>query len=249
MRMRELFDARLNADDKPMSHTELVAAAKVADVIVPTVTDHIDRSVLSQSGEKLNTLDKNPNSWQAHNHLGAALYMRGDVKDAAPHFLRATQLKPENPESHNNLGLAYSIFGDMPDAINQYETAVNIKDDSAMETNLANAYEQVKRFDDAIRTYKHALDLNDGNASAHCNLGYALMQQGRVDEAIPQFMKTIELDPAMPQGRADLIQALKIKGINPDAPEVTGSYPFDANQALNLIRISTPQQPQGPPPQ
>jgi glyoxylate reductase len=53
MRMRELFDTRLNADDKPMTHAELVAAAKVADVIVPTVTDHIDRSVLSQSGEKL----------------------------------------------------------------------------------------------------------------------------------------------------------------------------------------------------
>src|SRR5580693_2118510 len=53
MRMRELFDARLNADDKPMSHAELVAAAKTADVIVPTVTDHIDRAVLSQSGERL----------------------------------------------------------------------------------------------------------------------------------------------------------------------------------------------------
>ena len=53
MRMRELFDARLNADDKPLTHAELVAAAKTADVIVPTVTDHIDRSVLSQSGERL----------------------------------------------------------------------------------------------------------------------------------------------------------------------------------------------------
>src|SRR5580692_7245992 len=53
MRMRELFDARLNADDKPMSHAELVAAAKTADVIVPTVTDQIDRAVLSQSGERL----------------------------------------------------------------------------------------------------------------------------------------------------------------------------------------------------
>src|SRR5579864_3889559 len=53
MRMRELFDARLNADDKPLTHAELVAAVKTADVIVPTVTDHIDRSVLSQSGERL----------------------------------------------------------------------------------------------------------------------------------------------------------------------------------------------------
>jgi glyoxylate reductase len=53
MRMRELFDARLNSDDTPMTQAQLVEAAKVADVLVPTVTDHIDRSVLSQSGERL----------------------------------------------------------------------------------------------------------------------------------------------------------------------------------------------------
>jgi glyoxylate reductase len=52
-RMCELFDTRLNIDDKPMSQNELAEAVKVADVIVPTVTDQIDRSVLSQSGERL----------------------------------------------------------------------------------------------------------------------------------------------------------------------------------------------------
>jgi glyoxylate reductase len=52
-RMRELFETRLNLDDKPMSQADLVEAVRIADVIVPTVTDEIDRSVLSQSGEKL----------------------------------------------------------------------------------------------------------------------------------------------------------------------------------------------------
>jgi glyoxylate reductase len=52
-RMRELFDARLNLDDKPMSHSELAEAAKIAEVLVPTITDRIDASVLSQSGDKL----------------------------------------------------------------------------------------------------------------------------------------------------------------------------------------------------
>jgi glyoxylate reductase len=52
-RMRELFDARLNLDDKPMSQAELAEAVRVADVLVPTVTDRIDAGVLSQSGEKL----------------------------------------------------------------------------------------------------------------------------------------------------------------------------------------------------
>jgi glyoxylate reductase len=52
-RMRELFDVRLNTSDKPMSHGELAEAAKIADVLVPTVTDQIDRSVLSHSGDRL----------------------------------------------------------------------------------------------------------------------------------------------------------------------------------------------------
>ena len=52
-RLRELFDARLNDDDRAMSQTELVEAAKTADVIVPTVTDRIDESVISAAGERL----------------------------------------------------------------------------------------------------------------------------------------------------------------------------------------------------
>jgi glyoxylate reductase len=52
-RMCELFDTRLNLNDKPMTQHELVEAAKVADVLVPTVTDRIDASVLGQSGDKL----------------------------------------------------------------------------------------------------------------------------------------------------------------------------------------------------
>ena len=52
-RMRELFDARLNADDKPMTQAQLVEAAKSADVLVPTVTDRIDRGVISQAGPQL----------------------------------------------------------------------------------------------------------------------------------------------------------------------------------------------------
>jgi len=52
-RMMELFDARLNVDDKPMSKADLIAAVQVADVLVPTVTDRIDAGVLAQAGPNL----------------------------------------------------------------------------------------------------------------------------------------------------------------------------------------------------
>src|SRR5215813_11650318 len=52
-RMMELFDTRLNRDDKSMSQAELIEATKLADVLVPTVTDRIDKGVLAQAGPKL----------------------------------------------------------------------------------------------------------------------------------------------------------------------------------------------------
>ena len=52
-RMRELFDARLNLDDAPMSQAALVEAMKTADVLVPTVTDKIDAGLIAQAGDQL----------------------------------------------------------------------------------------------------------------------------------------------------------------------------------------------------
>src|SRR6266480_322379 len=52
-RMRELFETQLNLDDKPMTAAELADVVRSADVLVPTVTDRIDASVLSKAGDNL----------------------------------------------------------------------------------------------------------------------------------------------------------------------------------------------------
>jgi glyoxylate reductase len=52
-RMRELFDTRLAAEDRPATAAELLAAVQTADVLVPTVTDRIDAALLAQAGERL----------------------------------------------------------------------------------------------------------------------------------------------------------------------------------------------------
>ena len=52
-RMRELFDARLNLDDMPMSAAQLAEAVATADVLVPTVTDHIDAALIARCGPNL----------------------------------------------------------------------------------------------------------------------------------------------------------------------------------------------------
>jgi len=52
-RMMELFDTRLNDNDAPLSQAELIEAAQAADVLVPTVTDRIDKGVLAQANPDL----------------------------------------------------------------------------------------------------------------------------------------------------------------------------------------------------
>ena len=52
-RMRELFDARLNVDDRPLGREELMEAVRDADVLVPTITDRIDEEVIAAAGDNL----------------------------------------------------------------------------------------------------------------------------------------------------------------------------------------------------
>ena len=51
-RMSELFEVVLNAEDRPLSRDELIAAMQHADVIVPTVTDRIDAEMLEAAGDR-----------------------------------------------------------------------------------------------------------------------------------------------------------------------------------------------------
>ena len=52
-RMKELFDVELRDPDTRMSREELAAAMQRADVLVPTLTDHIDAGMIAQAGDRL----------------------------------------------------------------------------------------------------------------------------------------------------------------------------------------------------
>ena len=52
-RMAELFDVTLRETDAPMSRAELTQAMQSADVLVPTLNDHIDAGLVAQAGDRL----------------------------------------------------------------------------------------------------------------------------------------------------------------------------------------------------
>jgi glyoxylate reductase len=52
-RLSELFDARLNRADRAFDRAELEAAVADTDVLVPTITDPIDASLIAKAGDQL----------------------------------------------------------------------------------------------------------------------------------------------------------------------------------------------------
>ena len=52
-RLSELFDVRLRDADTAMSRNDIVEAMKSADVLVPTITDTVDASMIGQAGDRL----------------------------------------------------------------------------------------------------------------------------------------------------------------------------------------------------
>jgi len=57
--LNERYDTQLNADDHPMSVTELQDALRNADALLPTVSDRVDAEVLSVDGMRARILASN----------------------------------------------------------------------------------------------------------------------------------------------------------------------------------------------
>ncbi|HEY0910531.1 MAG TPA: D-glycerate dehydrogenase [Bradyrhizobium sp.] len=84
-RMRELFDARLNLDDTPLTPDQLAEAVRTADVLVPTVTDEITKEFLEQPDCKLRLIANFGNG--VDNIDVTAAHARGTIVTNTPKVL------------------------------------------------------------------------------------------------------------------------------------------------------------------
>lgn len=84
-RMQELFNVRLNHDDRPMSPEELGAAMAEADILVPTITDRIDAGLLAKAGPRLRLI---ANYGAGFDHIDVATALqRGIIVSNTPGVL------------------------------------------------------------------------------------------------------------------------------------------------------------------
>src|SRR5437762_8370981 len=92
---------------------------------------------------------KYPNTWQGHNRVGQLLFKQEKFAEAAPHFERAVQLKPELADNYNLLGVVYCRLQRFEEGIAQYRKGLQLNEGrpstaqsvstATMRVNLANA--------------------------------------------------------------------------------------------------------------
>jgi tetratricopeptide (TPR) repeat protein len=90
----------------------------------------------------------------------------------------------------------------------------------------------------AIERYKQVIDLTPGWVDAHINLGVALYQMGRADEARAEFLSAVELDPLNGISRYNLGCVLEEQGEIDEAIEhlrrAVRALPAHADVHFNL---------------
>lgn len=145
---------------------------------------------------------KNPDAWQGHNRIGQFFFDQAKFAEAAQHFKRATELKPELPDNYNSLGLAYCRLSRFEEGIVEYRKALQLKGEkpstaksagvATMRTNLANALTLTAN--NLINSAQVLLE--QGAAIAAEADKKAAME--RYDEAISEYEKALALEPQHP---------------------------------------------------
>lgn len=135
-------------------------------------------------------------------------------------YQQTLKFDPSVPEVYNNLSFAYNHTDRFQDAIEASLQSIKLLGETGVAfklgfqerdeirsyayKNLGNAYNGLKRYDEASNALKRAAEIDPKNVSAHFNLGLTLYNAGRYSEAIESYKEAIKLRPTLKQAYFNL---------------------------------------------
>lgn len=130
---------------------------------------------------------------QLRSKLGSSLIKAKKWDDAALVYGALVESNPDDAAGQFNLGISMTQGKRPAEAIPHLEKVIELKPDYVdAYQQLAGAYNDLGRFDDAIRVVQQALPLTqDKKAGLYCAWGQSLEKQTLHDEAIDVFSKAV----------------------------------------------------------
>ncbi len=167
----------------------------------------VDPRMVLQEALSRHEVEKDATNFEAQYNLAAICSMRGDVKEALPHYEAAAALRPKDPVVNNALGSALLSNGSVGPAIERLKEALALRPGYFdAHYNLAIAYSSQDNPAEAAREFGEAARLKPGDANAHANFGATLAQLGRLEEAKRELEAALKIEPGHELAKENLAQ-------------------------------------------
>ena len=142
-----------------------------------------------------------------------ALHQAGHVREAAAIYQQILRLEAEHPDALQLLGVAAYQLGAIDTAAVLVERAIaRVPGNEAFHSNLSLILTAQKRLDEAEAHAREALRLKPGYLEALLNLGNALKELGRTEEAVLCFREICRVAPQRLHAWGNYLFALQYAG-------------------------------------
>lgn len=153
-----------------------------------------------------------PRHFGALNFYAILLMQRGRLAEAVPLLRRAVSVNPGSDATHYNLGLALKGLNKPAEALEAFSKSLEIKPSAETWNNRGTAFNDLGRYDEAIRDFNQAIALAPDFLGAFHNRGKSLLLAGRIDQAEGAYDLALKINPNFPEGLIGRANVHMIKG-------------------------------------
>ena len=149
-----------------------------------------------------------------HNSLAGALASLGQLDEAAEHYAKSVDIKPDYAEAWYNLANMERLRGDKEAAALKFRRAVEAAPEFAdAHSGLGTQLMELGRIDEAEKAYRHGVDAHPDDLSLLNNLAALAKVRGYGEESADLYRRVTGLAPAAAAGWRHLAAALKNLGV------------------------------------
>lgn len=180
----------------------------------------------------------NPDLAKAYANRGWIYKSNSEYPKAVADFSRAIELEPQNPTVYTYRASCYMEMGQMDKAVKDLDKSISLDDSepnpNALST-LAVLKEQLGDYKTSTELFQKVVQSRPDDALGYYNLGLSLGKQGKINEAIKAFSKSIGLDSNFREayfkraiayeflGDSDMARGDFMKALSIQADRATGS--------------------------
>ena len=150
---------------------------------------------------------------EAHASLGLVYRNARECEKAEKEYLRAIELNQGYAYAHYWYSLLLADLGRSRESLRELETAYELDPLSVViVVNLASKRQEAANFAEAEELMKRAIEIEPNRAMTYAIYGYGLRKVGRLDDAIEQYMKALEIEPDYSLANIGLAYTYDLRG-------------------------------------